>query len=87
MLQAFIERFAISQPAIFVTLTAKPGQRAAVMALWQDRVKARVAENPLETSYVYAFDIRDDTVITITEVFDSMDAFHHPPMPTGSRTV
>jgi quinol monooxygenase YgiN len=64
------------QLAIFVTLKSKPGQRGAVMALWQDRVRDRAALNPLETSYVYAFDIRDDTVITIAEVFESMDAFH-----------
>ena len=64
------------QLAIFVTLKSKPGKRGALLELWRERVQKRAAENPLETSYVYSFDMRDDTVVTITEVFESMEAFH-----------
>ena len=64
------------QLAIFVTLKSKPGKRGDLLALWREHVQNRAAENPLETSYVYAFDMRDENVVTITEVFDSMEAFH-----------
>ncbi|MEO5807018.1 antibiotic biosynthesis monooxygenase [Devosia sp.] len=59
-----------------MTLKSKPGKRGALFELWRERVQNRAAENPLETSYVYSFDMRDDTIVTITEVFESMDAFH-----------
>ncbi len=64
------------QLAVFVTLKSKPGKREALMGLWQERVQKHAAENPLETSYVYAFDMHDDTIVTVTEVFESLDAFH-----------
>ena len=69
-------RFNVPQLAVFVTLKSKPGQRDALRELWQERARNYAAENPLETSYVYAFDISDDTVVTVTEVFESLDAFH-----------
>ncbi len=66
----------MSQLALFVVLKTKPDLRETVLSIWQEQVQKRASDNDSEQNYIYAFDMKDDTVIRISVVYDSMDAFH-----------
>lgn len=61
--------------ALFLTIRTQPGQRDALIALWDKHLKDRAADNPAQVRYVIARDMADDTILRITEVYDTMAAF------------
>ncbi len=65
----------MAELAIFLTVRTKPGQRDALKALWEQHLKARAAANDAQSRYVYAFDVHDETIIRITEVYETKAAF------------
>ena len=60
---------------LFLTVKTKPGQRDAVKALWEKHLKQRAAENEAQSGYVYAYDVEDQDIIRISEVYETKAAF------------
>ena len=61
--------------AIFMTITTQPGQRDALVALWDTHLKGRAVGNDAQTRYVLALDVANPDVIHISEVYATKDAF------------
>ncbi len=61
--------------ALFLTIKTQPGQRDALVALWDDHLKARATENADHVSYVMALDMADPDTVHITEVYATQAAF------------
>ncbi|MEM7521370.1 MAG: antibiotic biosynthesis monooxygenase [Pseudomonadota bacterium] len=55
--------------ALFLTIKTQPGQRDALVALWDKHLKTRAAQNADHVSYVFALDINDPDTVRITEVY------------------
>ena len=61
--------------ALFLTIKTQPGQRDALVALWDAHLKTRAAENAAHVSYVFALDMGDPNTVHITEVYATEAAF------------
>ncbi|MEM8729381.1 MAG: antibiotic biosynthesis monooxygenase [Pseudomonadota bacterium] len=64
-----------SEVALFLTIKTQPGQRDALVALWDQHLKSRAAENEAHVSYVFALDMGDPDTVHITEVYSTQAAF------------
>ncbi len=64
-----------SELALFLTIKTQPGQRDALVALWDEHLKTRAAENDDHVSYVFALDMNDPDTVRITEVYATQAAF------------
>lgn len=65
----------MAELALFLTVRTKPGKRDELKALWEQHLKQRAAGNEAQTHYVYAYDMQDENIIRITEVYSTMAAF------------
>ncbi len=61
--------------ALFLTIKTQPGQREALVALWDTHLKARAADNTDHVRYVFALDMGDPNTVHITEVYATQAAF------------
>ncbi|MEM7472006.1 MAG: antibiotic biosynthesis monooxygenase [Pseudomonadota bacterium] len=61
--------------ALFLTIKTQPGQRDALVALWDEHLKTRASENVDHVSYVLALDMNDQDTVYITEVYATQAAF------------
>ncbi len=61
--------------AIFISVRTKPGKRDALKSLWKTHLKQRAIDNSAQPNYIYAFDMHDENLIHITEVYETMEAF------------
>ena len=75
MTTAQAEEKPASELALFLTITTQPGQRDALVALWDEHLKTRAAENVDHVSYVFALDMNDPDTVRITEVYATQAAF------------
>ena len=65
----------MAEIALFLTIKTQPGQRDALIALWDEHLKERAAANEAQTRYVIARDMADPDTVRITEVYASQEAF------------
>lgn len=75
MTAAQSEEMTTSEVALFLTIKTQPGQRDALVALWDEHLKTRVADNIDHVSYVFALDMNDTDTVRITEVYATQAAF------------
>ncbi len=61
--------------ALFLKIKTQPGQRDALVALWDEHLKTRAAENADHVSYVFALDMGDPDMVHISEVYSTQAAF------------
>ena len=61
--------------ALFLKIKTQPGQRDALVALWDKHLKTRAADNAEHLSYVFALDMGDPDTVHITEVYSTQAAF------------
>ena len=64
-----------SEVALFLTIKTQPGQRDTLVALWDEHLKTRTAENAGHVSYVFALDMGDPDMVHISEVYANKAAF------------
>lgn len=64
-----------SDVALFLTIKTQPGQRDALVALWDEHLKTRAADNADHVRYVFALDMMDPDTVHITEVYATQAAF------------
>jgi len=64
----------MAEIALFLTVKTKPGKREQLKALWESHLKHRAAANESQSRYVYAYDVQDEDVIRICEVYETMEA-------------
>jgi quinol monooxygenase YgiN len=64
-----------SELALFLTIKTQPGQRDALIELWDEHLKTRASENIDHVSYVFALDMNDPDTVRITEVYATQAAF------------
>ncbi|MEM7440542.1 MAG: antibiotic biosynthesis monooxygenase [Pseudomonadota bacterium] len=64
-----------SEVAVFLTIETKPGQREALVDLWDQHLKERASEDREHVSYVFALDMNDPNIIRIAEVYATQGAF------------
>lgn len=69
------EEAALGEVALFLTLKTQPGQRDALVALWDAHLKARAAKSEDHVSYVFALDMQDPDTVHIAEVYATQSAF------------
>ena len=69
------EEVPASEVALFLTIKTQPGQRDALVALWDQHLKTHAATNTEHVSYVFALDVRDPDTIHISEVYSTQAAF------------
>ena len=65
----------MAELAIFISVRAKAGKRDQLRALWEQHLKERAAENEHQSTYIYAYDLQNENLIHITEVYETMVAF------------
>lgn len=65
----------MAELAIFISVTTKAGKRDQLRMLWEQHLKERAAENEHQSIYIYAFDLQNENLIHITEVYETMAAF------------
>ena len=61
--------------ALFLTIKTQPGQREALVELWDKHLKTRAAENSDHVRYVFALDMAEPDTVHITEVYATKAAF------------
>lgn len=61
--------------ALFLTIETQPGQRDALVALWDQHLKTRAEEGDTHINYVFALDMNDPNTVHITEVYRTQAAF------------
>lgn len=61
--------------AIFISVKSKPGQRDKLRSLWEQHLKYRAEANEAQSTYVYAYDIHDENLVHMTEVYETVQAF------------
>ncbi len=61
--------------ALFLTVKTQPGQRDALVALWEKHLMTRAADDASHLSYVFALDLQDQDTVHITEVYKTQAAF------------
>ncbi|MEM6939976.1 MAG: antibiotic biosynthesis monooxygenase [Pseudomonadota bacterium] len=64
-----------AEVALFLTIKTQPGQRDALVALWDAHLKTRAAEDADHLRYVFALDMGDPDTVHITEVYATQTAF------------
>lgn len=69
------EETTTSEVALFLTIKTQPGQRDALVSLWDKHLKTRAAKNADHVSYVFALDMNDPDTVRITEVYATQTAF------------
>lgn len=69
------EDMADGEVALFLTIKTQPGQRDALVALWDAHLKTRAAEDAAHVAYVFALDMGDPDTVHITEVYATQAAF------------
>lgn len=69
------EDVATNDLALFLTIKTQPGQRDKLVALWDQHLKSRAAENADHVSYVFALDMNDPDTAYISEVYATQAAF------------
>lgn len=72
---AIAEEARKSEVAVFLTIETKPGQREALVDLWDKHLKDRASEDRDHVNYVFALDMNDPNVIRIAEVYATQAAF------------
>ena len=60
--------------AVFISHTAKPGQRDALKAVWMRLMAPAIAANPDHLGYVYSFDTADADSVGAFQVYSSAEA-------------
>ncbi len=75
MMTAQAEEMPRSDLALFLTVKTQPGQRDALVALWDKHLKTRAAENADHVRYVFALDMADPDTVRIAEVYATKAAF------------
>ena len=65
----------MAETALFLTIKTQPGQRDALVALWEKHLRSRAAENDNQIRYVFALDLADADTIRIAEVYATQAAF------------
>jgi len=65
----------MAELALFLTVKTKPGKRDALKSLWEQHLKQRAEINESQSRYVYAYDLHDENIIRITEVYETVAAF------------
>lgn len=65
----------MAELVILISARTKPGKRDALKTLWEAHLKQRAADNPSQSSYIYAYDMHDENLIHITEVYETMQGF------------
>ena len=61
--------------ALFLKIETQPGQRDALVNLWDAHLRSRAAEDDVHIDYIFALDMNDPDVVHITEVYTSQAAF------------
>ncbi|MEL6645903.1 MAG: antibiotic biosynthesis monooxygenase [Pseudomonadota bacterium] len=61
--------------AVFLTIETQPGQRDALVALWDDHLRTRAEADDAHIDYIFALDMNDPNVVHITEVYTTQAAF------------
>ncbi|KAJ56415.1 hypothetical protein ACMU_05580 [Actibacterium mucosum KCTC 23349] len=61
--------------ALFMTIKTQPGQRDALVVLWDKHLRPRAAASDAQIRYVFALDMNDAETIHISEVYTDMAAF------------
>lgn len=69
------EDMSSGEVALFLTIKTQPGQRDALVDLWDTHLKTRAEENEAHVSYVFALDMGDPDTVYITEVYATKAAF------------
>ncbi|MFN7025096.1 MAG: putative quinol monooxygenase [Pseudorhizobium sp.] len=59
----------MSNIALFVRHTARPGKRREVQHLWEKYVRDYVAGNSQQPAYFYCFDDKDPDVIVVFQLY------------------
>lgn len=72
---AHSEETSSSEVALFLTIETQPGQRKALVDLWDAHLKTRAADDEVHIDYILALDMHDPNVIHITEVYTTQAAF------------
>lgn len=72
---AYAEDTKQGEVALFLTIETQPGQRDALVALWDEHLKLRAAEDANHVSYVFALDMGDPNTVHISEVYATQAAF------------
>lgn len=60
--------------ALFITHRAQPGQRDALIAVWERHMPAAIEANPDHLAYFYTLDEADPDVLRVCQVYRSPDA-------------
>ncbi len=61
--------------ALFITVRTKPGQRDALKDLWEQHLKPRAAANDAQSRYVFSYDLHDENMVRMAEVYETEAAF------------
>jgi quinol monooxygenase YgiN len=61
--------------ALFLTIETQPGQREALVGLWDKHLKTRAAKDDVHIDYIFALDMNDPNIVHITEVYTTQAAF------------
>lgn len=61
--------------ALFLTIKTQDGQRAALVDLWEQHLKARAEKNEDHVVYIFATDVNDANTVHISEVYATQAAF------------
>ena len=61
--------------ALFLTIKTLPGQRDALVSLWDAHLKDRATEDANHVSYIFALDMMDADTVHISEVYATQAAF------------
>ena len=69
------EDISSAEVALFLTVKTQPGQRDALVDLWDQHLKARAEEDTVNVDYIFALDMGDPATVHITEVYTTMAAF------------
>ncbi|NNE81128.1 MAG: hypothetical protein HKN18_12745 [Silicimonas sp.] len=69
------KEYPTAEVALFLTVKTQPGQRDALVTLWEKHLQGRAAENDDQVRYVFALDMADPDTIRITEVYETQAAF------------
>lgn len=64
-----------AEVALFLTIKTQPGQRDALVALWDEHLKTRAEDSGDHVTYVFALDMADPNTVHITEVYATHAAF------------
>ncbi len=60
--------------ALFITHTAKDGNRDALRTVWMRHMVPAIEANPDHMTYVYSFDTDDPNVVCAFQVYSSAEA-------------